>query len=361
MNLYLSLKLLFSLKKKTFHFFFLLLSFLGIFIGIFSLLLIISFMDSAQSKIRYNYLKKEAHIYIEPKQGSYFNEDKDFEHKLKKIIKNEKIIKKLKTQGFYQDFKGKIEGRSDVNKITIPFGKIGQNYCFTIPEITLGPFGPILKKICLKKEENGTEIYIPLIILQNLLNKKDKISSFEIFLNNSNEINKIYKEIKNILPENLKIQTIFEKKAPIIYALKLEKKAMIFAVFLILFVSIFQLYFSLKLLFYHYQTSWALLKVFGIGTNDIRIIFNLFCFYIFFLASIFGFLVSMVFLKIQNIYHFFPFPVELEHFKFINYKIPYLEFLLIFLFLIFTSFFIGNFIGNQAKKINIQEILRVPK
>ena len=361
MNLYLSLKLLFSLKKKTFHFFFLLLSFLGIFIGIFSLLLIISFMDSAQKKIKDSYLKKEAHIYIEPKEGSNFNEDKDFEHKLKEIIKSGKIIKKLKIQGFYQDFKGKIEGRSDVKNITLPFGKIEQNYCFTIPEITLGPFGPILKKICLKKEEDGTKVYVPLKLLQDLLKKKDKISSFEIFLNNPNEIYEIYKKIMNFIPKNLKIQTIFEKKAPIIYALKIEKRAMIFAVFLILFISIFQLYFSLKLLFYHYKTSWALLKVFGIGIKDVKIIFTLFCFYIFFLASIFGFLVSMVFLKIQNIYHFFPFPVELEHFKFIYYKIPYFEFLLIFLFLIFISFFIGNFIGNQAKRINVQEILRVPK
>ena len=40
-------------------------------------------MDSAQKKIKDSYLKKEAHIYIEPKEGSNFNEYKYFYQKLK--------------------------------------------------------------------------------------------------------------------------------------------------------------------------------------------------------------------------------------------------------------------------------------
>lgn len=361
MNLYLSLKLLFSLKKKSFHSFFLLLSFLGIFLGIFSLGLIISFMDSAQEKIKENYLKNEAHIFIEPEEGKTFKEDIQFEKNLKNINEDMEINKILKIDGFYNDFKTNIKGTDKTEKIKIPLGEVGKTYCFTIPELTLSPFGPILKKICLLKESEGAETEVPLKKLQNTLKKENIISEYQIFLKETKNINKISQLIKNILPENLKIETIYIKKAPILYALKIEKTSMVLGVFLILFVSIFQLYFSLKLLFFHYKTSWALLKVFGLFAKDIKVIFNLFCFYIFFLSSISGFLLSTIFIKIQNKYHFFPFPSELEHFNYINYRVPFLEFLLIFIFLIFISFLIGNLIGKQAKKINIQEEIRVPQ
>lgn len=361
MSFYLSLKLLFSLKRKTFHSFFLFLSIFGIFLGVFSLIIIISFMESAQDKIKENYLKNEPHITIEPLEGMFFKEDENFEKNLYSLSKDFKVEKLLVLDGFLRDYKGKIKGKDNVKRIAMPTGDKGETYCFTIPEIVLSPFGPTLKKICLQKEEEGPEVEVPLKILQNLLGKENIISSYNIFLQNPEKIENLKDKIKEILPVNLKVETIYEKKVAILYALKIEKFAMAFGVFLILFVSIFQLYFSLKLLFFHYRSSWAILKVFGFPEKGIKNVFKLFCFYIFSISSLMGFLSSVIFIKIQNHYHFFPFPEDLQHFSLIKYKIPSLEFLLIFFFLLFLSFLIGEIIGYGAKKINIQETLRVPQ
>ncbi|MEJ5167132.1 MAG: hypothetical protein WHV67_08920, partial [Thermoanaerobaculia bacterium] len=184
MNLYLSLKLLFSFKRKTFHSFFLILSVIGIFLGVLSLLLIISFMESAQRKIRENYLKREPHITLSPISGMFFNEDKNLEKKLNSLKENFKMEKVLTVNGFYRDFKGKITGKDTVDKIELPIGEKGQTLCFTIPEITLSPFGPTLKKICLKKEKEGKEILVPLKQLQTLMDKEKKISFYHIYLEN---------------------------------------------------------------------------------------------------------------------------------------------------------------------------------
>jgi len=318
-------------------------------------------MDSAQRKIKENYLKKEPHIYIEPKKGLIFEENIEFERKLKKISGDIYIDKILETEGFYYNYKGKIIGKDKTDKTKMPFGEKGKVYCFTIPQITLSPFGPTLKKICLEKEVEGEKVEVPLKKLQNLLGKEKMISSFQIYLKNPKEIKSTFKEILKFLPENLKAETIYDKKAPILYALKMEKISMVLGVFLILFVSIFQLYFSLKLLFHHYQSSWVLFKVFGLPLKRVKKIFKYFCFYIFFLSSFFGFLFSFIFIKLQNTKHFFPFPEELEHFKYLNYKFPFIEFFLIFLFLILVSYAIGEMIGRDVKKINFQEILRVPQ
>lgn len=318
-------------------------------------------MDSAQEKIRENYLKNEPHITIKPLQGMLFDEDENFEKKLNSLKIEYKMEKIIEIQGFYRDYKGKITGKNSIEKIEIPVGERGQTLCFTIPEMTLSPFGPVLKKICLEKEKEGKEILVPLKKLQGLLDKENKISFYHIYLKNSKNVQKLSEEIKKILPEGLKIETLYERNLPVFYALKMEKISMVAGVFLILFVSIFQLYFSLKLLLFHYKSSWAIFKVFGMDSRDIRKIFKLFCFYIFTLASIFAFLISIIIIKAQNYYHFFPFPEELSHFRFINYKIPFLEFLILFFILVALSFLIGKMIGRQADKLNLMEILRVPQ
>ncbi len=318
-------------------------------------------MDSAQRKIKENYLKKEPHIYIEPKKGLYFKENEKFDKDLRDLEEEFSLNKILETDGFYFEYKGKIIGINNVEKTKMPIGEIGKTYCFTVPQITLSPFGPTLKKICLEKEEEGEKVEVPLQKLQKLLGKENFLSKYQIFLKDQKEIKKIYEDIKKFLPKDLKIETIYDKKAPIFYALKIEKISMVLGVFLILFVSIFQLYFSLKLLFYHYYSSWALFKVFGFKLKNVKKIFKYFCFYIFFFSSFLGFLFSFIFIKLQNSYNFFPFPEEMQHFKYINYEFPFTEFFLIFLFLVFLSLILGEMIGSQTKNLNVQEILRVPQ
>lgn len=318
-------------------------------------------MDSAQKKIRENYLKNEPHITIKPLQGMLFEEDEHFEKKLKTLEKEYKLEKTIEIEGFYREYRGKIKGKNTVDKVEIPIGERGQTYCFTIPEMTLSPFGPVLKKICLEKEGEGKEILVPLKKLQRILERENKISFYHIYLKNPENIQKFSKELEKIMPEGLKLETLYERNFPIFYALKMEKISMVAGVFLILFVSIFQLYFSLKLLLFHYKPSWAIFKVFGMDLRDIRKIFRLFCFYIFTLASISAFLISIIIIKAQNYYHFFPFPEELSHFSFINYQIPFLEFFVLFFILIALSFLIGEMIGRQADKLNLMEILRVPQ
>lgn len=318
-------------------------------------------MDSAQRKIKENYLKREPHITLSPVSGMFFEEDEKIENSLNSLREKFKMEKVLTVNGFYRDYKGKIIGKNTVDKIELPVGEKGQTLCFTIPEITLSPFGPKLKKICLKKEKEGKEILVPLKQLQSLMGKENKISSYYIYLENPEKIKVFSAEIKNFLPQNLKMETVFERNLPVFYALKMEKISMILGVFLILFVSIFQLYFSLKLLFFHYKSIWAIFKVFGMDSRDIKKIFKLFCIYIFSISSILGFLLSIILIKSQNHYNIFPFPREMEHFRFIKYQIPFSEFLFLFIFLIAISLLIGEIIGRQANRLNAQEILRVPQ
>ncbi len=353
--------MLFSFKRKTYHTFFLILSFFGILIATISLLLIISFLQGAQKKIERNYFKNEPHILIEPKFGSFLEDNKEFFKKLMEIDGILKVEKILKIEGFSPNFKGNILGKDTVEENIIPFGTIGEVYEFSISEIYLTPFGPDLKKIKIKKEKEGKDFQVPLKILQEMTNKENKISFYEVYIRNINKIKEIQENIKKVLPNVLKSETIFEKKRAIFFALKLEKFSMVLSVFLILLVSLFQLYFSLKLLIFHYKSTWAIFKVLGLPHKKMFQIFSFFCFYIFSFSSILGFFLSFIIIKLQNKYQIFPFPSELIHLSFINYLVPYKEFLSLFLLLCFISIFFGWVLGKEVKKISPQEVLRVPQ
>lgn len=359
MSHYLSLKFFSSLKKKSFLSFFIYLSAIGTIIGVFALTIIISFLNTAQSAIIKSYLENEPHIKILPKSGIFLKEDLKFYESLKKSNEILKIRKNLSIDGFSREYKGKINGYDDIKKVVIPFGIAGNKYCFSVSELNLTPFGPSLKRICLQKEEEGKRIEAPLELLQKQLGKENKISEYQIFLRDYKKVNDFLREIKKNLPQELKFQTVNEEKAPVFYALKLEKVSLVLAVFLILLVSFLQLYYSLKLLFHHYKTTWAVLKILGLEEKEIKGIFKNLTFYILFFSFILGSIFAFLFIIIQNKYHFFPFPSDLYHFKYLKYKIPYFELTFLLFSIFFISWGFGNSIGKEMKKLNLQEVLRV--
>ena len=231
------------------------------------------------------------------------------------------------------------------------------------PKVQKTPFGSLVSSFDFKVSgffETGMYEYdlsliiIPLELLQNFLNIDDEVDSLEIILDDFQKINENYEKIRSLLPEYF-ILSDWRKLNPSLFnAIEVERNVMFLILLLIIIVAAFNLISSMIMLVNNKRKDIGILRTLGVTKNQLIRIFIMNGCFIGFIGTILGLILGLTFCNnINEIKLFLEFLFDSELFSkeiyffsklpvLINYKevfsIVAISFLLSFLATIYPSF-----------------------
>ena len=352
-EIWVSAKYLFPKTKEKFFSLITLFSFLGISIGVATLIIVMSVMNGFRDELTSKILGINGHLKINSKFGKVINDDKDFAEKIFRNKDNILIHKIIITQGlfsyksyssgvllkgvsqkFFEErdiFLKKIDKESLDN-----FGKnqgvfVGKKLKQKL-NLEVGDFITILSSKSYETffgnlprsanfkiigffdigmyEYDNSLIFIPINLLQKFLNYEEKFDHFELIVSDFNEINKIKNEIAKELSSHLKIVDWRELNPSLFNAIEVERNVMFLILTLIIIVAAFNLISSMMILVSTKQKDIAVLRVIGVTKYQLLKIFMMNGFLIGFLGTLLGVTLGLIFcLNINEIRNFIEFLV----------------------------------------------------
>ena len=116
-------------------------------------------------------------------------------------------------------------------------------------------------------------IITPLVFIQNLVGRDNKISAIEIKLKNADKILKVQEQLKAHLGDKFIVKNRFEQQEFLYKILNTEKLAVFLILTFIMIISIFNIVGSLTMLMLNKKQDIKSLKSFGVTKNEISAIF----------------------------------------------------------------------------------------
>ena len=135
--------------------------------------------------------------------------------------------------------------------------------------------------------------------IQELLNKRNYISSIEIKILDPNNLNNIQKDLSNKLGKNYLIQNRFEQQQVLYKILKTEKLVVFLVLLFIMIISAFNIIGSLSMFILDKKKDIKTLSELGATIYDIRNIFFLKSMFTVSTGAIFGLIVGLIFTFVQ--------------------------------------------------------------
>ncbi len=135
--------------------------------------------------------------------------------------------------------------------------------------------------------------------IQELLNKKNHISSVEIKISDSDNLNNLQKDLRNKLGEKYLIQNRFEQQQVLYKILKTEKLVVFLVLLFIMIISAFNIIGSLSMFILDKKKDIKTLSELGATIYDIRNIFFLKSMFTVSIGAIFGLILGLIFTFIQ--------------------------------------------------------------
>ena len=135
--------------------------------------------------------------------------------------------------------------------------------------------------------------------IQELLNKKNHISSVEIKILDSDNLNNLQKDLRNKLGEKYLIQNRFEQQQVLYKILKTEKLVVFLVLLFIMIISAFNIIGSLSMFILDKKKDIKTLSELGATIYDIRNIFFLKSMFTVSTGAIFGLIVGLIFTFVQ--------------------------------------------------------------
>ena len=154
----------------------------------------------------------------------------------------------------------------------------------------------------IQSEIDEKYIITPLLFIQNLLERTDKISSIEIKLNNFNKIVEVQEELKHQLGGKYIVKNRLEQQDFLYKILNTEKLAVFLILVFIMIIAMFNIIGSLSMLILDKADDIKILKSFGVTENQIRIIFFNKSMLTIFFGIIIGVITGLIFAFIQQSY-----------------------------------------------------------
>ncbi|HEY8403555.1 MAG TPA: FtsX-like permease family protein [Flavobacteriales bacterium] len=122
-------------------------------------------------------------------------------------------------------------------------------------------------------ELDAKYVIVPLKFARSLFGMENEISSIEVFVHNDKDIFRIQKALEAVLPDNLKVQTRYDKNAIIYKTNASEKWATFLILLFILVIACFNIIASLTMLIIEKKKDIFTLSSMGATTRSIESIF----------------------------------------------------------------------------------------
>ena len=316
-----AIKLIFSEKKKTLINFLSYTSIATLSIGTAAMIVILSVYNGLEKTLTTIYNDFDPDIKIEKKEGLFFenthiadinkinlvkgvaaiienkvivqNEEKEVVAYIKGVDKNFKKQNRIKnnlTEGSFVFQKNSLDYGIIGRGIKYSLGtKVNSNFqsinVFALnQDINLNP-NSLSKKLYNKKPlkvsgvfaiESGFDnnyIFTSLGFAQNLLNKNNKISGYEVSLNNKSQSEEAKEKIKNTLGEKFKVSTGLEQREGLYKILKSEKLVVYFVFFIVLLLSSINIFFLLIMMGIEKKKDISVMFSLGVKKDQVRNIF----------------------------------------------------------------------------------------
>ena len=334
-------------------------SFLGIALGVATLIIVMSVMNGFREELTSKILGVNGHIKIQPVNNFKINDNEKISKLIKKNIDDLSISEVLIGQGlinfkglstgvlikgvkskYFEDrdiFKEKIslEGLKKFksnkgiiigNKLRDRLNvKIGDSINIISPDSYETIFGNLPRsnsfdvigffKIGMY-EYDSSLIFMPIEIMQDFLNLDNQIDFFEIQVDNFDDLNKKNGEILDILPKYFKIIDWRELNPSLFNAIEVERNVMFLILLLIIIVAAFNLISSMIILVSSKSRDIGVLRVLGVSKHQLLRIFMMNGLIIGICGTFLGLLMGLIFcLNINEIKAFFELFTDSELFS----------------------------------------------
>ena len=401
-DFWVSKRYLFPKTKDSFFSLITILSFLGISLGVATLIIVMSVMNGFREELTNKVLGINGHIKIQlynsskiTKYESIINSLNNFSNELDaqpviitqsllstknfssgvmlkglktKDISNRKLLKqKISDESFkkFDNNEGVLVGKklfqrlSGENKkfiklisskqIETPFGRILNSQDFKI----IGTFETGMYDYDLNL------IILPLNLLQKFLNEETSVHSIEVFMNDFGNIEKTIEDLHTILPDYFSIVDWRRLNPTLFNAIAVERNVMFIILLLIIVVAAFNLISSLIMLVNNKKKDIGILRTLGVSKTQLLKIFILNGFFIGFIGTVLGLVLGILFCQnINQIKDFFElfmdsdlFSEEIYFFSQLPIIIDFKEIILIVIISLLLSFVATIYPAYKASKV----------
>ena len=316
-----AIRLIFSKKKKTFINFLSYISIIALSIGTAAMIVVLSVYNGLENTLKSIYQDFDSEIKIEKVDSKYF-ENLEREKILnvgnvdavsaiienKVILQNEgkEVVSYLK--GVDQNFKNQNRIKNNVTEgqfvftiDDVDYAVIGRGIKYSLGIKTNSEFQNIkvyslneeksLKPTLIQQKiynedflkpsgvfaiESGFDnnyIFTSLSFAQNLFNKTNKISSYEVMVKDKKILKKTKEDLKRILGGKFSVKTEIEQREGLYKILKTEKLVVYFVFFIILFLSAINIFFLLIMMGVEKRKDISVMFSFGARRLQVRNIF----------------------------------------------------------------------------------------
>ena len=373
-EIWVSFKYLFPKTREKFFSLITLFSFLGISLGVATLIIVMSVMNGFREELTSKVLGINGHLKIKSMYNDGMKRNQNLEKKILKNFDGLKINNVILSQGlmtykgyssgilikgvsenFFQDrkvfantiskdfikqFKNndgifigkKLKKKLRLNQgdyITILSPKSYETFLGDLPRSAnfkvIGFFDVGMY------EYDTSLIFFPIELLQKFLNYDNKIDHYEVIVSDFQDISIIKGKIKNILPEYFRTIDWRELNPSLFNAIEVERNVMFIILLLIIIVAAFNLISSMMMLVSTKEKDIGVLRVIGVSKSQLLKIFIINGFLIGLMGTLFGLLLGLLFcfnineirnfieiflgsnLFSEEIYFFSNLPVILDH------------------------------------------------
>ncbi len=350
-EMWVSLKYLFPKTKEKFFSVVTLFSFLGISLGVATLIIVMSVMNGFREELTSKILGINGHLKIKSIYNDGLRNDSEFPNKIVEVDKSLKIHKVVNGQGllsfkkyssgvlikgvtenfflerniltksisreFIKDFKnnkGIFVGEKLKKKLGLKVGDYltilsSQNYETILGNLPRSSNFRVIGFFDIGMYEYDTSlIFMPISLLQTFLDNNGIIDHYEITVGDFSELELIKADLKEFIPNYLRIVDWRELNPSLFNAIEVERNVMFLILLLIIIVAAFNLISSMMILVSNKKKDIGVLRVLGISKSQLLKIFILNGFLIGFLGTILGVIMGLSFcLNINEIKSFIEF------------------------------------------------------
>ena len=290
-EIWISFKYLFPKTKEKFFSVITLFSFLGISLGVATLIIVMSVMNGFREELTSKILGINGHLKIKSSFSNGLKNDLEFSEKIVDIDKNLIIHKVIASQGLLsfqkyssgvlikgvtenfflerniltksisrqsiQDFKsnkGIFVGEKLKKKLGLNVGDYltlmsSQNYETIFGNLPRSANFKIVGFFNIGMYEYDTSlIFMPINLLQKFLDNKGRIDHYEIIVENFNDLESIKSDLRRIIPNYFRIVDWRELNPSLFNAIEVERNVMFLILLLIIIVAAFNLISSMMFL-----------------------------------------------------------------------------------------------------------------
>ena len=333
-----SFKYLFPKTKEKFFSLITLFSFLGIALGVATLIIVMSVMNGFREELTSKILGINGHLKIQSKLTYNFQQNEDLKEKLFMSFNKIRVHDVLTSQGLFnyrkysngilikgvesnffterEIFKNKISKSSligfDNNEgifigeklkdnlnlklgdyVTVLSSKSHETFFGNLPRSTsfkiIGFFNIGMY------EYDTSLVLMPKKLLQNFLDTGNKISHYEVLIQDFDNLNQIKNLILNTLPNEMLLNDWRELNPSLFNAIEVERNVMFIILSLIIVVAVFNLISSMMILVSTKSRDIGVLRVLGVSKSQLLKIFIINGFIIGLFGTFLGLLLGLLF------------------------------------------------------------------